>query len=60
MKVSIITSCFNREATIADTIRSVLAQTYSDVEYIVIVGASTDGSLAVIEQYKDRIATIFS
>ena len=60
MKVSIITSCFNREATIADTIRSVLAQTYSDVEYIVIDGASTDGSLAVIEQYKDRIATIVS
>lgn len=60
MKVSIITSCFNREATIADTIRSVLAQTYSDIEYIVIDGASKDGSLAVINQYKDQIATIVS
>lgn len=60
MKVSIITSCFNREATIVDTIHSVLAQTYPDIEYIVIDGASTDGSLAVINQYKDRIATIVS
>lgn len=60
MKVSIITSCFNREATIGDAINSVLAQTYPDIEYIVIDGASKDGSLAVINQYKDRIATIVS
>lgn len=60
MKVSIITSCFNRESTIGDAIRSVLSQTYPDVEYIVVDGASKDGSLNVIRQYQDRIARIIS
>ena len=60
MKVSIITSCFNREATIGDAIESVLAQTYSDIEYIVVDGASTDRSLEVINRYKDRISQVKS
>lgn len=60
MKVSIITSCFNRASTIGETINSVLLQTYPNVEYIVIDGASTDGSLDIIERYKDRITTIVS
>ena len=54
MKVSIITSCFNREATIAQAIESVLSQDYPDIEYIVVDGASTDRSLAVIERYVDK------
>ena len=60
MKVSIITSCFNREETIAQAIESVLGQDYPHVEYIVVDGASRDGSLQVIERYKDRIAKMVS
>ena len=53
MKVSIITSCFNRDATIGQTIESVLAQDYPDIEYIVIDGASSDCSMDVIGRYRD-------
>lgn len=60
MKVSIITSCFNREATIRGCIESVLEQDYPDIEYIVVDGASTDNSLAIINEYKDSIAKIIS
>lgn len=60
MKVSIITSCFNREATIGQAIESVLAQDYPDIEYIVVDGASTDRSLEIINRYKDRINRIIS
>jgi len=60
VKVSIITSCYNREGTIRGAIESVLAQDYSDIEYIVVDGASKDSSLSVINEYKDRISTIVS
>ena len=60
MKVSIITSCFNRAATIRGAIESVLAQDYNNIEFIVIDGASTDGSLEIIREYEDRISTIIS
>ena len=51
MKVSIITSCYNREATIRGAIESVLEQDYPYIEYIVVDGASKDNSLAVINEY---------
>lgn len=54
MKISIITSCFNRKATIAEAMRSVLSQDYDDVEYIVVDGASSDGSLDVIRDVMDE------
>lgn len=60
MKVSLITSCFNREKTIRNSIESVLSQDYSDIEYIVVDGASKDQSLAIINEYKDRISVIIS
>lgn len=60
MKVSIITSCYNRDETIRGAIESVLSQDYPDVEYIIIDGASKDNSLSIINEYKDRIATIVS
>ena len=60
MKISIITTCFNRESTIRDCIESVLSQDYPDIEYIIVDGASTDRSLSIINEYKDRIATIIS
>ena len=49
MKVSIITACYNRASTIVGAIKGVLVQDYSDIEYIVIDGASTDGSQNKIE-----------
>ncbi len=50
--VSIVTACYNSEKTIAKTMDSLLAQTYQNFEYIIIDGASSDGTLAVIEQYR--------
>ena len=50
MKISIITSCYNRVATVRDAIRSVLAQDYADIEYIIVDGASTDGSVEAIQE----------
>lgn len=60
LKVSVITACFNSEKTIEDTILSVLNQTYKNIEYIIIDGASTDGTLEIIQKYKDRIACVMS
>ena len=60
MKVSIITCCYNRVNTIRGAIESVLAQDYPNIEYIVIDGASNDGSLEVINEYRDRISVIVS
>lgn len=60
MKISIITTCYNREATIRDCIESVLSQDYADIEYIVVDGASKDASLSIINEYKSRIHTIIS
>lgn len=60
MQVSIITVAFNAEKTIEDTILSVLRQDYESIEYIIIDGASQDGTMSVVEQYKDRIDTVVS
>lgn len=51
MKISIITVVYNNVTQIQKTIDSVLLQTYSDIEYIVIDGASTDGSVEIINSY---------
>lgn len=51
LKFSIITPCLNRVDLIVDTIESVLAQNYSDVEHIIVDGASTDGTLDVLARY---------
>lgn len=50
-KVSIITPCLNSERTIRQTIESVLGQTYSDIEYIIVDGGSEDNTLQIIEEY---------
>ena len=59
-KFSVITVCYNAQATIEDTIQSVMAQTYHHVEYIIVDGASKDRTLSIINRYRDRIATIVS
>ncbi len=60
MKVSIITVCYNSARTLQETIESVLAQTYADVEYIIIDGGSTDNTPAIIERYRSRIDRVIS
>ena len=60
LKISVITVVYNSVTTIEKTIQSVLAQSYKNVEYIVIDAKSTDGTLAIIEQYKDKIQIVIS
>ncbi len=55
MKLTIITINYNNSTGLKKTIESVIHQTSTDFEYIVIDGASTDNSVAVIKQYEDRI-----
>ena len=57
---SIITVTYNAADTLETTIQSVIAQTYHKVEYLIIDGASKDGTLAIIEQYKDNITKVVS
>ncbi len=60
MKVSIITIAYNSESTIEATIQSVLDQSYSDIEYIIIDGASKDGTMTIVNKYADRISKVVS
>lgn len=60
MKISIITICFNNEKDIRATIESVVNQTYDDIEYIIKDGGSKDGTMAIVNEYKDRISKIIS
>ena len=60
MKISIITVVWNNVKTIKDTIDSVLSQTYKNIEYIVIDGGSTDGTLSVLESRRDQLSALVS
>lgn len=51
-KVTIITPCFNSQKTIRETIESVLHQTYQNIEYIIVDGASKDSTVAIIKEYE--------
>ncbi len=53
MKVSIITVSYNSAKTIGDTISSVQKQSYKNIEYIVVDGNSTDGTVEIVKQYLD-------
>ena len=60
MKVSIITIAYNSAETIEDTINSIVTQNYSNLEYIIIDGGSTDKTLSIVDKFKDSITTIIS
>lgn len=52
MRFSIITICYNSEKTIERTLKSVLVQTYTDYEYIIVDGASKDNTMNIVKQYE--------
>lgn len=60
MTISIITVALNVRSTVEDTITSVLGQTYKNIEYVIIDGGSTDGTLDIINKYKSKIHKFIS
>ena len=54
MLVSIITVCYNSEKTIRRTLESVLEQTYHNIEYIIVDGKSSDGTLDIVEAFREK------
>lgn len=59
-KLSVITVCLNSDKTLERTIQSVITQQYANIEFLVIDGGSTDGTLAIIDKYRDRINVVIS
>lgn len=60
MRVSIITVCFNAQDTIEETVKSAVSQTYTDIEYIVVDGASSDNTVSIIKQFQEKIGVFIS
>lgn len=58
MNISIITVCYNSEATIEDTILSVAAQTHPDKEHLIVDGASADGTMDVVHRYGGAVRSV--
>lgn len=58
--ISIITVTFNAEASIEQTILSVINQTFSNIEYIIVDGASKDGTIDIINKYRSKIDLFIS
>jgi glycosyltransferase involved in cell wall biosynthesis len=60
IKITIITAAYNAAKTIGETLDSVARQSHHNVEHIVVDGASTDGTLSIIEQHRDKLAAVVS
>src|ERR1700733_12228454 len=56
MKIGLVTPSFNSAATIEETIQSVLGQEGVDLEYVVMDGGSTDGTVEIIKKYESRLS----
>lgn len=59
MKISLITVTYNSSRTLRDTIVSVLAQTYQDIEYIIIDGLSEDNTIEIIKEYEPQFEAAY-
>ena len=55
-KISIITITFNSEKTLEETINSIIGQNYENLEYLIIDGGSKDGTMQIVDKYRDKIA----
>lgn len=60
VKVSIITVTYNSKKTIRDTMESVLSQDYEDIEYIIVDGGSTDGTIDIVKSYSNEISKVIN
>lgn len=60
MKISIITITYNSSKTIEHTLKSVVNQSYTNIEYIIVDGGSTDDTLKIVEGYRNNIAKLVS
>ncbi len=60
LKISLITVCYNAKNTIEHCIQSVAAQSYKNLEYIIIDGGSTDGTVEIINQYREHVNVFLS
>lgn len=59
-KISIVTICYNCKDDLEKTINSVIAQTYHEIEYVVVDGASTDGTIDVLQKYRPYLDVCIS
>ena len=60
IKISVVTAVFNSQDTLEQAIASLLSQSYPAVEMIVIDGVSTDGSLDILERYRQYFGVFIS